>query len=146
MTKNLYWIVAVCIWGWKFCKWKFTHNPAQLYTMTKFLENSFHVLGCIDLCYIRRTIILLKSLLMTGLHAAVLQYSTVIATQHWHRMVVCNNLGISSSMPHDSDHVALQLVTVELRFARNICARIGVCAGGDENLNVYKVFWRPKAA
>jgi len=80
--------------------------------MTKFLENSFHALGCIDLFYIRRTIILLKSLLITGLHAAGLQYSTVIATQHGHRMVVCNNLRISSSMPHDSDHVTLQLVTV----------------------------------
>jgi hypothetical protein len=75
---------------------------------------------------------------MTGLHAVVQQYSTVIATQHGHWMVVCNNLGISSNMPHDGDHVTLQLVTVELRFARNICARIGVCADGVEKVNVFK--------
>ena len=74
---------------------------------------------------------------MTGLHAAVLQYSTVSFTQRGHRMVVRNNLRISSYMSHDSDHVTLQLVTVELRFARNICARIGVCADGDEKVNVY---------
>jgi ABC-type polar amino acid transport system ATPase subunit len=84
---------------------------------------------------------------MTGLHPAVLQYSTVIATQHGHRMTVCNNLRISSCMPHESDHVTLQLVTVELRFARSICTRIGVCAEGDEKVNVYdKAQWRPKAS
>lgn len=79
---------------------------------------------------------LLTSLLMTGLHAAVLQYSTVIATQHRHLMVVCNNLRISSCMPHESDHVTLQLVTVELCFARNSYTHIGVCADGDEEVNV----------
>jgi hypothetical protein len=74
---------------------------------------------------------------MTGLHAAVLQYSALIAAQHGHRAVVCNNLCISSCMPHESDHVTLQLVTVELRFARNVCTRSGVCADGDEKVNVY---------
>ena len=74
---------------------------------------------------------------MTGLHAAVLRYSTVIATQHGHRIVVCNNLRISSCMSHESDNVTLQLVTVELRFARNICTRTGVCADGYEMVNVY---------
>jgi hypothetical protein len=58
------------------------------------------------------------------------RYSTVTATQHGHQMVACNNLRISSCTPHDSDHVTLQLVTVELLFARNICA------DGDENVNV----------
>jgi hypothetical protein len=75
---------------------------------------------------------------MTGLHAAVLQHSTAISTQHGHRRVVCNHFRLSSCMPHESDHITLQLVTVELRFARNICTRIGVCADGDEKMNVYK--------
>ena len=74
---------------------------------------------------------------MTGLHAAVLHYSALIATQHGHRVVVCNNPRISSFMPHESDHVTLQLVTVDLHFAGNVCTRIGVCADGDEKVNVY---------
>ena len=46
----------------------------------------------------------------------------------------CN---IAPSLPHESDHGTLHLVTLELRFARNICTRIGVCTADDEKMTVH---------